>query len=365
MTDNNTYINNKINNNSKKVLLGMSGGVDSSAALLMLQEKGFEVIGLTFVQDNTCSKSQQAAEDAALVAKRFNIEHHILDVANEFRGSVIQSFIDEYLRGRTPNPCAFCNRNMKFKVLLDFANKANINFIATGHYANIRFDENYKRYVIHKAKDEKKDQTYFLWGLTQEQLSRIIFPLGNLLKTEIREYATEHNIPVQNKPDSQEICFIPDNDYRKFLVDNVETKIEKPGDFMFRGQKKGRHNGFPFYTVGQRKGLGLSHSEPLFVKSIDPENNIINLETIDNIADSRIRASNINFIDESIIQADSEFIAKIRYRDPGTPAKCEIKDGKLFVEFLSPKNSIALGQSLVIYKDDDLLGGGVIDSIDF
>lgn len=350
-------------NKLDKVIIGMSGGVDSSVAVLLLQQQEYEVIGLTFVQDKT-QKSQNAAQDAKKVAEKLNIEHHIIDISEEFKASVIDYFIKEYLDGRTPNPCAFCNPNMKFKTLIDFADKHNIKYVATGHYAQISLSPKYNKYVISNAVDTAKNQSYFLWGLTQEQLSRLIFPLGKLLKTEIRELAREHNIITQNKADSQEICFILDDDYRKFLSENVKKPINRKGNFIFRGEKKGTHDGYPFYTVGQRKGLGLSHSEPLYVRSIDAKNNAIHLETKDNIADSRIIAHSVNLISEDCLSPETEYLVKIRYRDAGTPAKCKILDnGLLEVNLLTPKNSIALGQSLVIYEGDDMLGGGIISEV--
>lgn len=350
-------------NTKDKVVIGMSGGVDSSVAVLMLKNQGHEVVGLTFIQDET-PKSKNAALDAKLVAEKLNIEHHIIDISKAFKDSVINYFIKEYLEGRTPNPCAYCNPNMKFKTLLDFADEQNIKYVATGHYAQINYSKEYDKYVISNAVDASKNQSYFLWGLTQEQMARLIFPLGKLLKTEIREFARENNIITQNKADSQEICFILDDDYRKFLTENVDKPINKNGNFIFRGEKKGTHNGYPFYTVGQRKGLGLSHIEPLYVRSIDAKRNEIHLETKDNIADSNIIAHSVNLISHDCLSPEKEYLVKIRYRDAGTPAKCKLHDnGMLEVNLLTPKNSIALGQSLVIYEGDDMLGGGIIAQV--
>ncbi len=352
-------------NDKKRILLGMSGGVDSSTAIILLKEMGYEVIGLTFNQQtNSDPENLTFLNDAKNAADSLNIKHHIIDISKEFSNSVIKYFIEEYSRGRTPNPCAYCNPNLKFKVLLDYANKENIPLIATGHYAKINFDDQLQQNIISKAKDSTKDQTYFLWGLNPEQMSKIVFPLGNYLKSEIRDIAKRNNINVNSKPDSQEICFIPDNDYRKYLIENAnfENKVQK-GNFIFRGKIKGTHNGYPFYTVGQRKGLGLSHSEPLYVKSIDANENIINLETIDNISNNYLEAENVNLMINQPLQQEKIYNVKIRYRDQGNEAYCKIENNKLIVEFVNSKNSIAIGQSLVIYDGDMLIGGGIISYV--
>lgn len=340
----------------------MSGGVDSSVAIIILKELGYEVIGLTFIQhDNSKPENLLFLEDAKNVASTFGIKHHTLDIYKKFNDTVVKYFIKEYSNGRTPNPCAFCNPNIKFKVLMEIAKEENIPLIATGHYANIRYDEKYKQNIISKAKDPSKDQTYFLWGLTDDQVANTLFPLGNYLKSEIREIAVQNNISVKSKPDSQEICFIPDNDYRKFLIENeFFNKKFRKGNFIFREHIKGVHNGYPFYTVGQRKGLGLSHSEPLYIKSIDAKENNIYLETIDNISNNYLEAENINFVVKQPLQENKIYSAKIRYRDPGSEVYCRVENDKLIVEFLDPKNSIALGQSVVIYDGDILIGGGNI-----
>lgn len=350
--------------NNKKVLLGMSGGVDSSVAIILLQEQGYEVEGLTFTQTKAPTDSNHKfVEDAANVASAFNIRHHIADISDDFRNIVIKNFIDEYMHGRTPNPCALCNPQIKFKILNDYAKRLDISYLATGHYAIVKHHPAINKYFLTQPRDIKKDQTYFLWRLTQEQLSKIIFPLGNYEKSEIREIAEHHNITVKDKPDSQEICFIPDNDYRKFLRENTNKNLDNSGDFVLRDKKIGIHNGCAFYTVGQRKGLGLSYSEPLFVKSIDAKDNVIYLETSENIYNSRLIADSINMLKYDTLDEDKIYSVKIRYRDPGKPAKCKIIDDKLSIEFLEPKKSIAIGQSAVVYENDDIVCGGIIKSV--
>ena len=363
-----------ISDNKEKVLIGMSGGVDSSVAVGLMQEMGYSPSGLTitpFKIDDACkieegSKSccnKQSLIDAIDMAEQFGINHYLAEMTEQFENSVVKNFVSEYLSGRTPNPCVICNPTIKWKALLDKANELGINYIATGHYAQIRYDEALNRKVLCKAKDQAKDQTYFLWRLSKDDIQRTIFPLGNLTKSETRELAAKYNLIVKNKPDSQEVCFIPNDDYREFLSRYLKQDLEQPGDFLFRGKVIGRHRGYPFYTVGQRKGLGLSHPEPLYVKAIDSVTNVVELETKDNLASTIVYASDVVLSKYDSIPDNSEFIVKIRYRDPGTLALCSMDGNNLRIELLEPKNSIALGQSLVMYEGDDLVGGGIIDKV--
>ena len=357
------------------VLVGMSGGVDSSVSVILLKEAGLKTNGLTitpFKVSSTCKSdegaksccNQKSLIDAIDMAERFSIPHYLVEMTETFENEIITNFVDEYMSGRTPNPCVLCNPRIKWKAFIDKADELGIYYVATGHYAAVRYDETLKKKVLCKAKDTKKDQTYFLWRLTSEQIERTIFPLGTIDKVRTREIAAANNLTSKDKPDSQEICFVPDNDYRNFLVDYLKRDISEPGNFVFRGKIIGRHKGFPFYTVGQRKGLNLSYTEPLFVTEIDAKTNEIHLETIDNISKTNISASDIVLSKYENLDEERIFDVKIRYRDPGTPARCVIVDGILKIELLTPKNSIALGQSVVMYEGDDVVGGGIISAVE-
>lgn len=358
---------------NKSVLVGMSGGVDSSVTVGILQDAGYSVQGLTitpFKIDEKCkveegAKSccnQKSMLDAMEIARKFGIEHYLVDMTGEFEKTIVKNFVDEYLAGRTPNPCVLCNPMIKWKALINKADSLGCRYVATGHYAKIRYDENLKKNVLCKAVDQNKDQTYFLWRLTSEELNRSLFPLGNLTKPETRQLAAKYELIVKDKPDSQEICFVPDNDYRHFLENYLKQSITNPGDFVLHGKPFGKHHGFANYTVGQRKGLGVSYSEPLYVKKIDAENNIIELDTIENISFKSLQANDVNLCKYTNLDSEKLYSVKIRYRDQGSLAKCKIQGGKLFVEFQKAKNSIAPGQSVVIYEGDDVVGGAVIES---
>lgn len=265
-----------------RVLVAMSGGVDSSVAAVMLHEQGYEVIGLTMKTWDYASAGGSSKEtgccsldsinDARALAVGYGFPHYILDIREEFTGLVIDNFVDEYIAGRTPNPCVLCNTHIKWEALLKRANHLDCEFIATGHYANIRLQDN-GRYVVSKGKDENKDQSYVLWGVSQENLARTRFPLGNFSKTEIRQMANEMGQhELANKSESYEICFVPNNDYRSFLRHRVEDLDERvgPGNFIYAdGTIVGKHEGYPYYTIGQRKGLGIALGRPVFVTQIN------------------------------------------------------------------------------------------------
>lgn len=360
--------------NNKKVIVGMSGGVDSSVAAALLNDKGFEVIGLTitpFKIDNQCRTlenersccSYQSVLDANDVCKQLGIEHILIDLTEIFREKVVNNFINEYLSGRTPNPCVICNHTIKWYAMLKKADEYNAKFVATGHYSNVIQTYN-GNYIIRRGKDSSKDQSYFLWMLSQEQLSRTIFPLALLDKKQTRELANKFNLPVKDKIESQEICFIPKNDYRQFLSEQVPDLDEKigKGDIIFNNNVIGTHKGFPYYTIGQRKGLGISYDEPLYIKSITAEKNIIEVATIKEIQKKGLISENFNIFSPELLDANIGLTAKIRYRDIDEPVKCEIKDNKLIVHFEKPKKAITPGQSVVIYYDDFLVAGGIISN---
>ena len=356
---------------NNKVLVGMSGGVDSSVTVGLLLDAGYDVSGITitpFKVDERCKISEgtrsccnaQSIADAMEIAERFGISHHLVDMTSIFEDTVVKNFVSEYLNARTPNPCILCNPEIKWRAMLAKADELGCYYVATGHYASVKYFENIDKYLILKGLDKKKDQSYFLWRLTQDMLRRTLFPLGIYEKTETRRLAAKYGLTVKDKPDSQEICFVPENDYRSFLSRYVKNGLPGEGDFILHGKPFGRHTGFENYTVGQRKGLGLSYSEPLFVTSIDATTNRVYLDTFDKIGCRDLNASDIIMMKYDDLNDEKEFTVKVRYRDPGTPALCRIEDGILKVHLLQPKNSIAPGQSLVLYEDDELVGGGVI-----
>jgi len=352
----------------------MSGGVDSSVAAAILLEQGWEVVGLTIsthkleddcqpVDNKKSCCSYTGSADARKVCDILGIEHHLIDLTQIFKETVIDDFISEYLIGRTPNPCVECNTKIKWGPFLTKANEYGAKYLATGHYSDILHNDKNNRYYIRKAADTHKDQSYALWGLSQEQLSRTIFPLSSIDKQAARELARKFNLPIFNKIESQDICFIPNNDYHLFIRRNIADIDEKigQGDLILNGKTIGKHKGFPFYTIGQRRGLGVSYSEPLFVKNIDAKTNKIELAISDDILSSGLIADNINFMKYDIIDENKIFTVKIRYNDKGREAYCKIDDnGLLNIKFIEKPRAVTPGQTVVIYEGDDLVAGGKI-----
>lgn len=345
-----------MNTVKKKVAVALSGGVDSSVSAALLLEQGYEVIGVTMVTSYT----ERILEDAERVAAGLGIKHYIADVTQKFEEIIINSFINSYLEGKTPNPCVVCNPNIKWKELLAVSFAQDAGYFATGHYALIEKDEYSGRYKL-KNNDSSKDQTYFLYGLSQEQLSKTLFPLGRLTKNETRELARKFGIVVSDKPDSQEICFIPE-DYRDFLKEKAMDKMPGNGNYIYKGEIKGKHNGFPFYTIGQRKGLGIALGQPVFVTGIDPVNNIVTLGEKDELLKNVVSAKNVNYVSTEMLYKDDIIFAKIRYNNPATEAVVVSADNSnIKLSFTEPKSAVAVGQSLVITdKDGFLLAGGEI-----
>ena len=356
-----------------RILVAMSGGVDSSVASVMLHEQGYEVIGLTMKTWDYASAGGSSKEtgccsldsinDARSLAVGYGFPHYILDIREEFGDFVIDNFVDEYLAGRTPNPCVLCNTYIKWEALLKRADKLDCEFIATGHYANIRQQDN-GRYVISKGKDEHKDQSYVLWGVSQENLARTKFPLGSYAKSEIKQMALDMGqVELANKSESYEICFVPDNDYRAFLRHKVSDLDERigPGNFVLsNGKVVGKHLGYPYYTIGQRKGLGIALGEPMFVTRILPESNTVMLGTQNELEQVSARVKNLNLVKYESILNPLEAVTKVRYKDAGTLSSIVQDGNELKIDFHHAVSGIAPGQSAVFYEGSDLLGGGFL-----
>jgi tRNA-uridine 2-sulfurtransferase len=358
-----------------RVLVAMSGGIDSSLAAVMLHEQGYEVIGMTmktwdYASSGTSKKetgccSLDSINDARNIAVSLGFPHYILDIREEFGDYVINHFTDEYLAGRTPNPCVLCNTHIKWDSLLRRADKLGCDFIATGHYAKIRQENG--RYVISKGLDENKDQSYALWGISQESLSRTIFPLGHMRKTEIKDMAREKGfIELVTKSESYEICFVPDNDYRGFLkrrLPGLEEQVAGGNFVLEDGTIVGQHNGYPFYTIGQRKGLGIALGFPVFVTEIRKDSNEVVLGTIDELARDGMYVKKMTMGKYASLEGQKlDTVTKVRYNDPGTPAMIEQVGDTMKVFFAQGVNAIAPGQAAVFYEGDDVIGGGWIQS---
>lgn len=349
--------------NNIKVAVAMSGGVDSSVCAYLLKKQGYEVIGITMEVLNDKEYKQDAKRaslDAGRVAKKLEIPHYTVDFTNLFDKKVIEYFTKEYLKGRTPNPCVVCNRFLKFEALLKKALELNASHIATGHYAKLQIDSSSGRHLIKKAIDRNKDQSYMLYRLAQHQLEHILLPLGFYKKPEIRKIAQEAELLIANKPDSQEICFISDN-YKSFLSRRVPNQI-KPGYFVNKqGDIIGEHKGIPYYTIGQRRGLGISADKPLYVIKIDAKNNRIILGDESDLYTKEFVAYNMNWISIEKLEDKLQVNAKIRYNFAEKPAQViPLGADKVKVIFEQPQKAVAPGQSVVFYKDDVVVGGGII-----
>lgn len=349
-----------------KILLAMSGGTDSSTAAIMLIEQGYDIEGVTMRMWDSSSlqegETPQYIQDAKNVAEKLGFIHHVIDVRDEFRKTVVSNFVSEYMKARTPNPCVLCNVAIKWDYLLSLAKERNCDRIATGHYANIIIKNN--RYCIAKAQDEKKDQSYFLWGLSQEVLKMAFFPLAKFTKEELRAYAASKGFEkVAVKKDSMEICFIEDNEYRNFLKSEIKDIEYNPGegDFVLKnGKKIGRHKGFPFYTIGQRKGLGIALGEPAYVISIDAKTNTILIGDKDDLLTRNLWVNNVNLMMYDKLEDGLEVTVKIRYRCQPVLGRL-FTDGDLFrIEMYEDVSAVTPGQSAVFYDGDVLVGGGLI-----
>lgn len=347
-----------------RVLLGMSGGVDSSVSAILLQRQGYEVIGCTMklCQNTKKEDSEKAILDAKKVCEKLGIEHHTIDLQNEFDKKVVKPFIKEYQECKTPNPCVECNKFIKFGYLYNKAKELDCEYIATGHYARIEYSEKYNQKVLKKAKEEKKDQSYFLYWIGKDKLKNIIFPLQDYTnKEDIRKIAKEAGLEIAEKKDSQEICFVPENDYQKFLARQKDFKIKKGNIILKDGKILGKHQGLYKYTIGQRKGLGISYSEPLYVIGIDEKNNNIIVGKEEELYNKELYAEDTNWLVEINKKEPSACFAKIRYRAKESKATVFFEDNKIKVLFEKEQRAITPGQSVVFYDEEGvLLGGGRI-----
>lgn len=355
---------------SKKVVVGMSGGVDSSVAAYLLKQQGYEVVGVTMemwqpepvqIQEQAggCS-GFSAVQDAKRVCHALGIPHYVMNFRDVFRKKVIQYFIEEYEQGRTPNPCIACNRYVKWEALLKRGMEIGADFIATGHYARIKKLEN-GRYAVCRSASATKDQTYVLYNLTQRQLAHTLMPLGGYDKAEIRRIAAEQGLLVADKPDSQEICFVPDNNYHRFLEEETGRKAVS-GSFVDKeGNVLGSHQGISHYTVGQRKGLGLAMGHPVFVTELRPESNEVVIGEAEDVFGDTLTASCLHCMALEKFAVGQRMTAKIRYADKGQLCHVErLWQDRITVKFIQPVRAVTPGQAVVFYQDDVVLGGAVI-----
>lgn len=357
-------------NMKKRILVAMSGGVDSGTTAALLKNEGHEVIGVTMqlwdygdAEGGCCSADD--VRDARRVADQVGIPHYVVNYMDIFKKYIVEDFVGKYLSGKTPSPCVLCNQFMKFNFLLRRALELGADYLATGHYARIETEEATGKFYLNKAVDSAKDQSYFLFTLTQNELRRIMFPLGSMTKDEVREIAKSMNLKVADKPDSQEACFITGGDYRDFLKEYTDNKRENGEIVDVEGNTLGYHDGIHSFTVGQRRGLRISKGKPMYVVRVEPETNRVVVGEEKDIFRTGLVANNITWADaDRVASEEIEVKAKIRYRHREEVALVKLQsDGEALVEFRTPQRAMTPGQAIVFYKEDRVLGGGWINEV--